>query len=83
MDDVARTIYYSTAYIKVQTNPKRNANIRLQVVLGSSLGSLILAIGLLVYFIRKREGAGELPEEDQLDLVPGMPMRFSYNELKA
>lgn len=79
-NDVERTQYYSTAYIKVQNQPtKRDAP--LAIVLGSILGSLALLAGGLAVFIWNRRRAGGA-EEDYLDQVPGMPTRFSYDELK-
>ncbi|KAI6673179.1 hypothetical protein NL676_001085 [Syzygium grande] len=58
---------------------------RLALILGSSLGSvfaLIIVIGAIKVFSRKREVVNE-DEEDHLDQIPGMPMRFTYNSLKV
>ncbi|KAL0301400.1 UNVERIFIED_CONTAM: G-type lectin S-receptor-like serine/threonine-protein kinase SD2-5 [Sesamum radiatum] len=51
-------------------------------ILGSTLGILYaaVAVGTLV-FVCCRKKRGEEIEEDYLDHVPGMPTRFSYQEL--
>lgn len=52
----------------------------LGLILGSTLGGLILAIIGLTFYVRWRKRKDEV-EEDYLDHVPGMPTRFSYEEL--
>ncbi|KAF8413696.1 hypothetical protein HHK36_001688 [Tetracentron sinense] len=54
------------------------------VLLGSSLGSfgLFLLIIMGIVFSRKKRYVKE-EEEDYLDEVPGMPTRFSYEDLKG
>ena len=52
--------------------------------MGSTLASffaLLLFIGILVFLFWKKENADEA--EYSLDLVPGMPMRYSYADLQA
>ncbi|KAK4420964.1 G-type lectin S-receptor-like serine/threonine-protein kinase SD2-5 [Sesamum alatum] len=51
-------------------------------VLGSTLGILCaaVAIGTAVFMYRRKKRSEEI-EEDYLDHVPGMPTRFSYQEL--
>ncbi|XP_056171465.1 G-type lectin S-receptor-like serine/threonine-protein kinase SD2-5 [Syzygium oleosum] len=87
--DKNKIFYNSTAYLKVQIEApnisvdKRRSN-RLPVILGSSLGVLfavIFFIVVIVLFVRKRDD--NEAEEDYLDQVPGMPTRFSYDDLKA
>ncbi|PKI44023.1 G-type lectin S-receptor-like serine/threonine-protein kinase SD2-5 [Punica granatum] len=78
-NDVERTQYYSIAYIKVQNKPPKGK--LLPVVLGSSLGSLALVVGVLVLLIWKRRQASEA-DEDYLNQLSGMPTRFSYDELR-
>ncbi|KAK3407117.1 hypothetical protein EUGRSUZ_K03223 [Eucalyptus grandis] len=85
-------IMNSTAYLKVQIMAteaptalvdNRTSN-RLPIILGSNLGALlammifIVAIGL---FVQKRDN--NQAEEDYLDQVPGMPTRFTYDDLKT
>ncbi|XP_050271299.1 G-type lectin S-receptor-like serine/threonine-protein kinase SD2-5 isoform X2 [Quercus robur] len=56
-----------------------------QVIMGSSLGSLLvifLLIGILALLFWKKENADEA-EEYYLDHVPGMPTRYSYDDLQA
>ncbi|KAL0406471.1 UNVERIFIED_CONTAM: G-type lectin S-receptor-like serine/threonine-protein kinase SD2-5 [Sesamum latifolium] len=51
-------------------------------VLGSTLGILCaaVAVGTAVFVYRRKKRSEEI-EEDYLDHVPGMPTRFSYQEL--
>ncbi|KAH9794216.1 Receptor-like serine/threonine-protein kinase [Citrus sinensis] len=86
-----RTHYNSTAYIKVQNLPVPGASPGgketshrkriMGFILGSFFGLLVL-IGILIFFFRKKKGADEI-EEDCLDQVPGLPKRFSFEELKV
>ncbi|KAL5707447.1 hypothetical protein ACHQM5_018349 [Ranunculus cassubicifolius] len=91
-----KTHYNSSAFIKVQlpqaasgppTNlsPSQTKTNRTAVILGSSLGAsfgVILLIIISFILFRKRK-AVESDEEDYLDQVPGMPTRFSYEELRV
>ncbi|KAJ9554553.1 hypothetical protein OSB04_018598 [Centaurea solstitialis] len=90
--------YNSSAFLKVQNVrppppstsqgpgrlPKRTN--RVATVLGSTIGSIVLllfvVIGFVMLIIRKRKMKAEM-EEEYLDQVPGMPTRFSYEELKT
>uniref|UniRef100_A0A2N9EHH4 non-specific serine/threonine protein kinase n=1 Tax=Fagus sylvatica TaxID=28930 RepID=A0A2N9EHH4_FAGSY len=83
---------YIEVYIKVQNVPSE-ASLRhltnygkkkhpLEVILGSSLGSLFLLIGIFVLLFWKKENADEAEEYD-LDHVAGMPTRYSYHDLQA
>ena len=54
----------------------------LGVILGSSLGSLFLLIGIFVFLLWKKENVDDA-EENYLDLVLGMPTRYSYHDLQA
>ncbi|KAL9454050.1 hypothetical protein AB3S75_009619 [Citrus x aurantiifolia] len=86
-----RTHYNSTAYIKVQNLPVPGASPGgketshrkriMGFILGSFFGLLVL-IGILIFFFGKKKGADEI-EEDCLDQVPGLPKRFSFEELKV
>ncbi|XP_018728589.2 G-type lectin S-receptor-like serine/threonine-protein kinase SD2-5 [Eucalyptus grandis] len=78
--------YNSIAYLKVQnvaneapyTRIDNRMSNRLPIILGSSLGALfamLIFIIAIVLFVRKRA------KEDYLDQVPGMPTRFTYNDL--
>ncbi|XP_023905030.2 G-type lectin S-receptor-like serine/threonine-protein kinase SD2-5 [Quercus suber] len=84
-------ILAASMYIKVQNLPraipsrrgkKRN---RFVIILGSSLASffgLFLLIGILVLLFRKNNDSDEA-EEYYLDYVPGMPTRYSFEDLQA
>ncbi|XP_056170681.1 G-type lectin S-receptor-like serine/threonine-protein kinase SD2-5 isoform X2 [Syzygium oleosum] len=91
--DKEKFFYNSTAYLKVQNRANeaphtpsvdnRMSN-RLPVILGSSLGALfamMIFIVAIVLFVQKRDD--NQAEEDYLDQVPGMPNRFTYDDLKT
>ncbi|KAM3761511.1 hypothetical protein ACB098_01G273600 [Castanea mollissima] len=79
-------------YIKVQnvssSEPPRqqtNHKKKKQMIVGSSLGSLLimfLLIGILTLLFWKKENVDEA-EEYYLDHIPGMPTRYSYDDLQA
>jgi hypothetical protein len=84
--------YNSSAYLKVQLSPSRsdsNANKRKEkkVMLGATLGAiagfvlLVIAVTLFLYVRRKRKHQ-ELDEELDFDQLPGMTMRYSFENLK-
>ncbi|KAF5777578.1 putative protein kinase RLK-Pelle-SD-2b family [Helianthus annuus] len=75
----------ASAFIKIQKEgqlSKANTGVSpARVVLTSILGSvmfLILVIRFIIYIIQKRR-----PAEESIGEIPGMPTRFSYEELKA
>ena len=84
---------YFKVYIKVQNNipppgqnnvPPQQQKNQLQIILGSTLASffsLLLFIGILGFLFWKKENADEA--EYSLDLVLGMPTRYSYDDLQA
>ncbi|KAL4653519.1 hypothetical protein ACB092_01G309700 [Castanea dentata] len=64
-----------------QTNHKKKK----QIIVGSSLGSLLIMfplIGIFTLLFWKKENADEV-EEYYLDHIPGMPTRYSYDDLLA
>ncbi|KAF8006165.1 hypothetical protein BT93_K0470 [Corymbia citriodora subsp. variegata] len=78
--------YNSTAYLKVQnvTSVNNRMSNRLPVILGSSLGALfimVIFVVAIVLFVQRRDD--NQAEEDYLDQVPGMPNRFTYDDLKT
>ncbi|XP_030441790.2 G-type lectin S-receptor-like serine/threonine-protein kinase SD2-5 [Syzygium oleosum] len=87
--DKNNIFYNSTAYLKVQneapnTSVGNQRNNRIPIILGSSLGVLfavMFLIVVIVLFVWKRDD--NEAEEDYLDQVPGMPTRFTYDDLKA
>ncbi|KAK4762214.1 hypothetical protein SAY87_030098 [Trapa incisa] len=81
----------STTYIKVQnlptavtpsSNPSTSKNNNLPIIIGSTVGAFAALVLLIGGIIWKRL-RGHEEEEVYLDQVPGMPTRFSYEELKA
>ncbi|XP_037496927.1 G-type lectin S-receptor-like serine/threonine-protein kinase SD2-5 [Jatropha curcas] len=98
-NDIEKTHYNSIVYLKVQNLPLKAQNpptaetiaphqqkkSRVATILWSSLGAffgLLLTIGVVVFLMWRKRHADE-DEEDFLDQVPGMPTRFSYDDLKA
>ncbi|KZV43150.1 hypothetical protein F511_07965 [Dorcoceras hygrometricum] len=91
-----KTHYNSSVSIKIQVPPSAAspasetvfpANVVgkksiLGPVLGSTLGISFLAVAGLAFYVRWRKRKDEV-EEDYLDHVPGMPTRFSYEELAS
>ena len=88
--------YPSTMFLKVENSPieqnveeagnaveKKAGNAGIIIV--SSLGALFsvfILIGAFLFLFRKRRDSEE-GEEDHLDSIPGMPARFSYEDLNA
>ncbi|KAM7497815.1 hypothetical protein LguiA_022229 [Lonicera macranthoides] len=88
------TYYNSSAFVKVQippsaisptsaptSSPTAKKKNWFGTILGSTFGGffVLLIIGFVV-FMKRRKGDGE---EDYLDQVPGLPARFSYEDLKV
>ncbi|KAI9177846.1 hypothetical protein LWI28_019875 [Acer negundo] len=92
-NDKQRNHYNSTAYVKVQkvlsivsppSGRKKKTN-WIKTILAISLGSisgLFVLIGIVVFLFWKKNNSGDI-EEDYLDQVPGLPTRFSYEDLKV
>ncbi|KAK1416384.1 hypothetical protein QVD17_32175 [Tagetes erecta] len=76
----------TTAFIKVQHATSHRVSHNVARVVGSIFGSFLLllfvAIGFITYVYHKRKRDVEM-EEEYLNQVPGMPTRFSYEELKT
>ncbi|CAI9289810.1 unnamed protein product [Lactuca saligna] len=70
----------SSAFIKVQTSKRRN---HVATILGATIASLVLVVfaGFTMFTLQKNKKKTEIDEE-YLDQLPGMPTRFSYEELK-
>jgi hypothetical protein len=76
---------YPEVHIKVQNVPPQQNKHWLEIILGCSLASffvLFLSIGIMVFLFWKKENVDEA-EEYYLDHVPGMPTRYSYDDLQA
>ncbi|KAJ0847534.1 putative protein kinase RLK-Pelle-SD-2b family [Helianthus annuus] len=76
----------ASAFIKVQKATTHHVSHQVAKIVGSTIGSfmllLVVAIGFITYVVHKRKKDAEM-EEEYLDQVPGMPTRFSYEELKT
>ncbi|KAJ0475389.1 putative protein kinase RLK-Pelle-SD-2b family [Helianthus annuus] len=85
MKTVDQGYYTATAFIKVQNATTHHVSHQVAKIVGSTIGSfmllLVVAIGFVTYVVHKRKWDVEM-EEDYLDQVPGMPTRFSYEELR-
>uniref|UniRef100_A0A0D9ZIN0 Receptor-like serine/threonine-protein kinase n=1 Tax=Oryza glumipatula TaxID=40148 RepID=A0A0D9ZIN0_9ORYZ len=78
--------YNSSVYLKVQLPPSASAPTqkRIKAILGATLAaisSLVLVIIVGIY-VRRRRKYQELDEELDFDILPGMPMRFSFEKLR-
>ncbi|KAI7732882.1 LOW QUALITY PROTEIN: hypothetical protein M8C21_015360 [Ambrosia artemisiifolia] len=77
--------YNGSAFIKVQNVASHHLSHKFATIVGSTTGSiaplLVVAIWIM-YVVYKRKRDAEM-EEEYLDQVPGMPNRFSYEELKT
>ncbi|XP_078158703.1 G-type lectin S-receptor-like serine/threonine-protein kinase SD2-5 [Carex rostrata] len=73
-----------SAYIKVQVAPPPSSSkVGLAAILGSTFGALFLILTLISIYIvclRRRE---EEQDEDIIEQLPGMPTRFTFEELRA
>ncbi|XP_057506493.1 G-type lectin S-receptor-like serine/threonine-protein kinase SD2-5 isoform X2 [Actinidia eriantha] len=81
------TVLPPTAEPRTPVPPRRGRKTirRSVIILVSSLGAffgLCVIIFICVFLSRKKRGIDEI-EEDDLDQMPGMPMRFTYEELKV
>ncbi|PIA33921.1 hypothetical protein AQUCO_03900046v1 [Aquilegia coerulea] len=87
-----KTHYNSSAFIKVQASQtefvpptSQTKSTSTGIILGSSLGAfsgllLIISISVVLFRIKK---AHDEKDEEYLDQVPGMPTRFTYEDLKV
>ncbi|XP_049387745.1 G-type lectin S-receptor-like serine/threonine-protein kinase SD2-5 [Solanum stenotomum] len=84
----------TTLFIKVQSSSNLQASpprissekksTRVPTIVGSTIGAsfglLLMVLTCFAYIFRRRKGLEE-DEEEFLDQIPGMPTRFSYEEL--
>ncbi|KAI3730408.1 hypothetical protein L1987_61578 [Smallanthus sonchifolius] len=86
MKTVDPKYFNRVAFIKVQNVTSRRGPHQVARVVGSTIGSfvllLVVAIGISTYVVRMRKRDAEM-EEEYIDQVPGLPNRFSYEELKT
>ncbi|KAF6172269.1 hypothetical protein GIB67_024891 [Kingdonia uniflora] len=89
------THYNSSAFIKVQVSPvipssspssdPKFKTAGTATIVGSSVGATVgvsLLVFVILFLIRKKKNVEEEDDEEYLDLVPGMPTRFAYEDLK-
>jgi Protein kinase domain/D-mannose binding lectin/S-locus glycoprotein domain len=80
--------FNSTAYIKVQiapsppSSPQSSSGVGLATILGSTFGALLFLLTLIgIYLLCFRRGK-EAKDEDFIEQLPGMPTRFTFEELQ-
>ncbi|CAL5403922.1 unnamed protein product [Camellia sinensis] len=72
-----------TMFLKVQKSPRKSTQVI--IILGSSLGAffgVFFVVAFCFFFFRNKEEYEEL-DEFYIDQLPGMPTRFSYEELRV
>lgn len=88
----AITHYNSSAFVKVQTatvgsgasqGTTSSQSWKKKLSIGLASGCILagLFVAFIIIYVRRR--AKQLEEEDHFDEIPGMPSRFSYDELKS
>ncbi|KAI3734283.1 hypothetical protein L6452_13748 [Arctium lappa] len=86
--DIDEVYYKASAFIKVQNvkspqTPSRKN--RVATILRPTIASIVVLVivvsGFIMFIVHKQKRNVEM-EEEYLDQVPGMPTRFSYEELK-
>lgn len=70
----------SPSLVSSEKNQKRVATI-VGSTIGASFGLLFMVLTCFAFLSRRRIGLEEAEEEEFLDHVPGMPTRFSFEEL--
>ncbi|CAM8995776.1 unnamed protein product [Rhodiola kirilowii] len=84
-NDKVIILYNSTAFLKVQGSaPTTKKNSSRVVIIGASIGAFVglFLLGGVLFIVIGRKKKEDADEEEYLDQVPGMPTRFSYEELK-
>ncbi|KAJ0713720.1 putative non-specific serine/threonine protein kinase [Helianthus annuus] len=74
-----------TAFIKVQRSQKPKKSHPIAVIITSIIGSsliLLVVVGFITFLNRKLRSDAQM-EEEYIDAVPGLPTRFTYEELKT
>ncbi|XP_078158856.1 G-type lectin S-receptor-like serine/threonine-protein kinase SD2-5 [Carex rostrata] len=73
------------AYIKVQAAPSHpsRSKVGLGAKLGSTFGALFFVLTLIIFSIVCLRRCKEAEDEDIIEQLPGMPTRFTFEELRA
>ncbi|KAH6775425.1 hypothetical protein C2S52_012986, partial [Perilla frutescens var. hirtella] len=81
--DGSSSSYNASVSIKMQIAPKGKSSL-LWPILGSILivVCVFVVVGTVVFVYQRKERSEDV-EEDYLDHIPGMPTRFSYEELET
>jgi hypothetical protein len=77
--------YNSTVYLKVQLNPSNRNKKKVIVGASATLGAvttLALLVIVVILHLQKRRKYEEKGEEFDFNQLPGMPMRFSFQNLR-
>nr|XP_043623180.1 G-type lectin S-receptor-like serine/threonine-protein kinase SD2-5 [Erigeron canadensis] len=84
MINVEVDAYHSvTAFIKVQNVKSKKKSKPIAVVIASTIVSILVLLVVVVTFLYYKPRSGTQIEEDYIDMVPGMPTRFTYEELQT
>lgn len=87
--------FNSTAYIKVQITPsptslppssppkQSSSGVVLGAILGSTFGALLFFLILMGIYLRFLRRGEEAQDEDFIEQLPGMPTRFTFEELRV
>ncbi|XP_006652160.1 G-type lectin S-receptor-like serine/threonine-protein kinase SD2-5 [Oryza brachyantha] len=79
--------FNSTAYIKVQLSPSASASTenKTKTILGATISAiliLLLVVTVVTAYCVRRRKYQEVDEELDFELLPGMPVRFSFEKLR-
>ncbi|XAR50819.1 Non-specific serine/threonine protein kinase [Bertholletia excelsa] len=81
------SLYNTSVFLKVQKSPKKKVRWRhLTITIGYSLGSFlfgVVSVTALCFFLQKKRKESKEHDDVSLEQVPGMPTRFSYQDLKT
>ncbi|KAI3734285.1 hypothetical protein L6452_13750 [Arctium lappa] len=84
--DIDELYYKASAFIKVQNVRSPRRKNRVATILRPTIASIVVLVivvsGFIMFIVHKQKQNVEM-EEEYLDQVPGMPTRFSYEELKV
>ncbi|XP_078179248.1 putative receptor-like protein kinase At5g20050 [Carex rostrata] len=82
--------FKSSAYIKVQVvpppsvpSPPSSSKVGLRAILGSTFGALLFMLTLVSIYLVCLRRHQEAQDEDIIEQLPGMPNRFTFEELRA
>ncbi|CAL5343088.1 unnamed protein product [Camellia sinensis] len=74
-----------TVFLKVQKSSTQKKSKHAKIILGSSLGAFVVVFFMVAscLYLFRNKGESEEFDEFNVEQVPGMPTRFSYEDLRA